>query len=117
MRGMDALEDLRMNRRKPRMVMVELVTRFDEGAGLQSTGVVSVQIGPDEHLGDLDLRPLVGCRVAVHDYADDPDRHLELFDLIAEAKPATVWAAFSGGEVFTLHTRRAPNYDTEEVKA
>lgn len=109
---MDALIAIRKAGRKPKFVSLELC-RADGCHGLHHTGGVAVQIDGDEAIGMLDLRPLVGCRVGVFDHLGDPDRHLDLFDAAAEAKPSWLWTTFDAEGEFVLHFRRPPNYDTE----
>lgn len=115
MKGMEALIALRKAGKKPRFVMLELC-RPDGCHGLAYTGGVSVQVNAGERIAALDLRPLVGCKVGVIDYLGDPDRHLDLFDAAAAAKPAFLWSLFDADEAVVLHTRRPPKYDTEAVR-
>ena len=116
MRGMDSLVALRSARKKPRTVFVALVPRHLETAGLDCWANLSIEVVPEDAIDRLDLRPLVGCKVAVFDHADDPERHLDLFDAVARVRPASVWTVFADGEEYTMHRRSAPDYHTETVR-
>lgn len=77
MRGLETLIAMRMRRKAPaRGVLVALAHKVGEYLQLPlepslEEGIVTLEVDPAESFDRLDLRPLVGLRVAVIDYTEN----------------------------------------------
>lgn len=113
MTGMQELIALRRSGHKPGAVFISLVRSIARGLPARIGGNVDIDIEPKDSLSDLDLRPLVGLHVQVHDHTADPARHRRLCSLVAEANPALLVMPVETTDGFTVHTRSVVDGKTE----
>lgn len=109
MTGMETVIKLRRAGMKPKAVFVYLVPFAPrDDYALEPTGIVTVNIARTDRLSDIDLRPLVGLVVHVHDSDDDRARHRALAAMVAEEEPALlVMPCLAPDGAVTLHKRYA----------
>ena len=109
MTGMDTVVDLRRQRFKPAAVMVDLIARAakKDPYSLSPSGIVTVNIGADDSLADIDFRPLIGLMVFVSDHTGNTTRHRKVAALIADADAAHLVMPVWHGDAIAVHQRWA----------
>lgn len=108
MTGMEAVIGLRRARLRPSAVFVNLVHRARrDDAPLSPQGIVTVDIGADESLTSLDLRPLVGLHVHVTDFTADRLRHRKVAAMVAAVDPYLLVMPVRQGDDVVVHRRFA----------
>lgn len=110
--GMDTVIALRRQGMKPSFVMVDLVTERSRFATLADHGgTLTIEILPNDRIGDIDFRPLFGLYVHLQDMTDDAARLKAAGKAIAEVKPGRLVMAFPGGS----HVLTSGNPPTTET--
>lgn len=108
--GLAQVVAIRNARRKPSSVQLELVRCIDRTfsplSNPWSPATLHVQVSPEADLSAIDLRPLVGLDVHMHNDADDAARFRKLADRVWQIKTKllVVQMATRAGE--TLFIRR-----------
>lgn len=114
MTGLETVVKLRRQRIKPDAVYVDLVPCRSGTHGLADSGIVTVEVFPDDSIGSIDFRPLVGLNVMVNDYTDSPQRFRKAAKAIAEANPSTLVVPSLKAGVWTIHRRFAGDPPTTD---
>lgn len=114
MTGLETVVKLRRNGLKPDAVYVDLVPARSGTHGLSASGIVTVEVFPDDSITSIDFRPLVGLNVMLNDYTDSPQRLRRASKAIAEANPCTFVVPALKSGVWTIHRRLAGDPPTIE---
>lgn len=107
MTGLDTVVKLRRNGFKPDAVYVDLMPARSGSHGLADSGIVTVEILPDDSIASIDFRPLIGLNVMVNDYTDSPQRLRRASKAIAEANPSALIVPMPQSGSWTIHRRFA----------
>ena len=114
MTGLDTVLNLRLRGFKPDAVYVDLMPSRSGTHGLADTGIVTVEVFPDDSIASIDFRPLVGLNVMLNDYTDSPQRLRRASKAIAEANPSALVVPSLKNGVWTIHRRFAGDPPTIE---
>lgn len=113
--GLAQVVAIRNARRKPSSVELELVSRIDRTfsplSNPWSPTTLTVQVGPEADLSALDLRPLVGLDVHMHNDAQDDAAFRRLANRVwaIPTNLLVVQMATKAGEI--LYIRRGTNVE------